>query len=594
LKDSGEETSGEERLQLSRRRFLKLGGALSSATLAGCAPTVLSRGRPLPSFDREVDVVVVGTGAAGGTAAITAHDGGAQTLIVEKALLFGGTTAKSGGVYWIPGSSIEKASGLRQTRAETLEKLAQACYPQIFVPAAERHGVPEHEWSLLETLYDEGPRAIDALAASGALHTISAQIMVGPMPEYYDDPGDGEIIDRRLMAGSPDGRFAGFGDELVRQLKRAVADREIETLMGHSASRLILNEERAVVGLELRSLRGDAIRIRSRRGVIFGSGGYTHDRGLLMNFQPGPVYGGCAVPTNEGDFVRIAQAAGARLGHMQSAWRSQIVLEQALRFSSTPDVVFMPPGDSMILVNRLGQRVVNEKTNYHERAWTHFAWDTQRKEWINQILIMVYDQRSAELYGGNYPVPPRGTSIPYVLEGETLAQLGQRVDERLAALADRTGGVRLDPGFTKRLESTVERFNRHARSGSDPDFHRGDQAYDRAWHLRGYSEPNPDELERHPLDPRNPTLHPISNRGPYRAILLAAGTLDTNGGPVVNRNAQVLHADGTAIPGLYGAGNCIAAPMPFYYAGGGTIAGAITFGYVAGRSASASDEIPLS
>ncbi|TFG92850.1 MAG: FAD-binding protein, partial [Myxococcales bacterium] len=121
-----------------------------------------------------------------------------------------------------------------------------------------------------------------------------------------------------------------------------------------------------------------------------------------------------------------------------------------------------------------------------------------------------------------------------------------------------------------------------AAEGKDPDFQRGERAYDRYWHLRGYSEPNPAQLERHPLQPKNPTLHPFRSSGPYHAILIAGGALDTNGGPVVDAQARVLHADGHAIPGLYGAGNCIAAPMPYYYAGGGTIAGAITFGFIAG------------
>jgi succinate dehydrogenase/fumarate reductase flavoprotein subunit len=580
--------------EISRRTFLRLGGALSGSTLAGCAPLVLRDEKDVAGFDREVDVVVVGTGAAGGAAAITAHDSGAETLIVEKSLIYGGTTAKSGGVYWIPGSSIEAANGLAESRSTTLRKLAQACYPAHFVAEAPDYGVPAAEWSLLEALYDEGPQAVDALAASGALHTISAQVMVGAMPEYYEEPGEGGVVDRRLMVGSPDGSFAGFGDELVRQLKRAVEERGISLLMGHAARRLIQNSNGDVVGLEVRSLAGKSIRIRARRGVVFGSGGYTHNRELTLHYQPGPIYGGCAVPTNEGDFVYIAQAAGARLGHMQSAWRSQIVLEQALRFSSTPDVVFMPPGDSMILVNRLGVRVVNEKTNYHERSWAHFDWDAYRKEWINQILVMIYDDRTAKLYGGNYPVPPTGTSAPYVLEGETLEDLAARIDERLEALSTRTGGVRLDPAFAQALRATVTRFNRFAREGRDPDHRRGEQAYDRAWHLRGYSEPNPDQLETYPLNPRNPTLHAISDRGPYRAILLAAGTLDTNGGPVVDSQARVVHANGEPIRGLYGAGNCIAAPMPFYYAGGGTIAGALTFGYLAGRSAASSPVTQLS
>jgi hypothetical protein len=245
----------------------------------------------------------------------------------------------------------------------------------------------------------------------------------------------------------------------------------------------------------------------------------------------------------------------------------------------------MPPGDSMLLVNRLGRRVVNEKACYHDRAEVHSTWDAQRKEWIHQILVMVYDQRSAELYGGNYPIPEPGTLAPYLITGDTLEALAARIDERLVRLAPRTGGFRLDAGFTAELARSVERFSLFAAEGRDPEFRRGERAYDRYWHLRGYSEPSPAWLERHPLHPRNPTVHPLRERGPYHAILVAGGTLDTNGGPVVDAQARVQHADGHPIPGLYGAGNCIAAPMPYYYAGGGTIASAITFGFIAGTNA---------
>jgi 3-oxosteroid 1-dehydrogenase len=168
------------------------------------------------------------------------------------------------------------------------------------------------------------------------------------------------------------------------------------------------------------------------------------------------------------------------------------------------------------------------------------------------------------------------------MRADTLPELAGRVEKRLERLAHRTGGFALDPDFAGELERSVARFDRFAAEGEDPDFRRGERAYDRYWHLSGYSEPRPDALERHPLQPANPTVYPFRESGPYYAILIAGGALDTNGGPVVDTRARVLHADGHPIPGLYGAGNCIAAPMPYYYAGGGTIAGAITFGYIAG------------
>src|SRR3546814_5932634 len=89
---------------------------------------------------------------------------------------------------------------------------------------------------------------------------------------------------------------------------------------------------------------------------------------MLNLHQTGPVYGGCGVPTNTGDFVSIAGAVGAKLGNMGSAWRAEIVLEEALEYVSVPSDVWIPPGDSMFIVNRYGNRVFNEKRNYHDRA----------------------------------------------------------------------------------------------------------------------------------------------------------------------------------------------------------------------------------
>jgi len=570
---------------VSRRDFLGLAGAAGAALAAGaCATTSApTAGAEAPVFDHETDVAVVGTGAAGAIAALYAHERGAQVLVLEKGPVFGGTTAKSGGVYWIPNHPIERERGLKEPREVTLAAMCRASYPVLFDAAKPRFGLPQNEYDLIETFYDRGADAVVGLEKMGALVTMPADVLVGPMPDYFEPPDAVKIVDRRYWARKPDGSF-GLGDEMMRQLKSALETRKLPVLMGHRAVRLIANSKREIVGLEAQRLGGALVRIRARRGVVFASGGYTHNAELVLNFQPGPVFGGCAVPTNEGDFVAMAGALGAKLGHMQSAWRAQIVLEQALQFSSTPDDVFMPPGDSMILVNRLGVRVVDEKANYNERTRVHYVWDPVRHEWINLLLFMVYDQRSAELFGGRFPLPPAGTSAPYVISAPTLPALAKAVDARLGALADRTGGARLDAGFAQALPKTIARWNQLCAGGVDLDFRRGERLYDRDWHAKIWSFANPGTV--HALDQKNVTMRALSPRGPYHAIILAAGTLDTNGGPVINRRAQVLDARGLPIAGLYGAGNCIASPTgPYYYAGGGTLGPAVTFGCIAGEGA---------
>src|SRR5262249_9892781 len=237
--------------------------------------------------------------------------------------------------------------------------------------------------------------------------------------------------------------------------------KKVPILFGHRAQRGLVNPRGELAGLEVQGKGGASVRVRARRAVVFASGGFTHDDELVRNFQPGPIFGGCAVPTNEGDFVRIAEALGARLGHMQSAWRAQVVLEQALQVSSTPDDGFMPPGDSMILVNRFGRRVVDEKANYNERTRVHFAWDPVRHEWTNLLLFMVYDQRTAELFAGRFPLPAAHTSAPYVIKADSWSALAKALDARLAQVAGRTGGLRLRPGLDGTLAHTTTRARPH-------------------------------------------------------------------------------------------------------------------------------------
>lgn len=578
---------------VSRRDFLGLAGAAGAALSASaCAALQIGGGNGEPPFDHETDVVVVGTGAAGASAALYAHQAGASVLVLEKAPIFGGTTAKSGGVYWIPNHPIERKRGLKEPREATLAAMCKASFPLLFDASKPRFGLEQNDYDLIETFYDRGAEVVVGLEKIGALASMPADVLVGPMPDYIEPPDAKKIVDRRYWARKADGSF-GLGDEMVRQLQSALESANVPVLLGHRATRLLVNGSREVVGLEATKQGGPIVRVRARHGVIFASGGYTHAHELVRNFQPGPVFGGCAVPTNEGDFVALASSVGAKLGHMQSAWRAQLVLEQALQFSSTPDDVFMPPGDSMILVNRFGVRVVDEKANYNERTRIHYVWDPVRHEWTNLLLFMIYDQRTAELYAGRYPLPAAGMKASWVISAPTLAGLAQTLDARLGQVAQHTGGLRLEPAFPQTLQATIARWNRHAERGVDPDFSRGARLYDREWHLKIWSFPNPGT--RHAIDQRNPALRPISSRGPYYAIILAPGTLDTNGGPVIDKNAQVLDASGRPIPGLFGAGNCIASPTgPAYYAGGGTLGPAVTFGCIAGESAARAPEKALS
>jgi hypothetical protein len=191
-------------------------------------------------------------------------------------------------------------------------------------------------------------------------------------------------------------------------------------------------------------------------------------------------------------------------------------------------------------------------------------------------MIMVYDQACRERFGATSGLIVRpGLTAPYVLTAQTLDELATVVDRRLAQIADKTGNYRLDPTFASTLKETVARYNQFAIAGKDLDFHRGEAPIEVHFHgdPKGNTFPNP-------------TMRPISDTGPYHAVLIGAGTLDTKGGPKINAKCEVLDVDERPIVGLYGAGNCVASPAgQAYWAAGSTIGPAITFGAIAGRSA---------
>ena len=535
-------------------------------------------------WDVEADVVVVGTGAAGFAAAATAFSNGASVVMLEKASTIGGTTIKSGGDPWIPNNFILRDKGIEDKREDCIKFMARGNYPQLYNSEDKHFGLPQQEYDLLAAYYDNGYKAIDSFMESGACKFVD---FVPALPDYVDHVPENKVLRGRLIAPTTREGTAGGGADLIRQFRTWIKENNIQVLLSYRVQHILMNEKREVIGVQATLPDGSIQNIKSNKAVIFGSGGYTHNPDLMLHFQKGPTFGGCAVITNTGDLVYMGQAIGAQLSNMNGAWNAQIPLEQALENPSTPDDIWQPTGDSMILVNKYGKRVVDEKRNYNDRTKAHFYWDPVEQEYPNQILCMIYDQRTVDLYSDSmfsYPLPAPGTNERYVIQGSDWDDLGKKIRERVNELAPRIGCWRLDHGFESNIKETVKRFNGFAESGIDEDFHRGKFPYDIEWHSAFFSIPKKDT--KWPLDNTpNITMSPFTDKGPYYCILLGGGTLDTNGGPKIDTNACILDTENKPIKGLFGAGNCIAAPMPNYIAGGATIGNALTFGYVAGMSA---------
>jgi len=261
---------------------------------------------------------------------------------------------------------------------------------------------------------------------------------------------------------------------------------------------------------------------------------------------------------------------------MSHAFWKQVLVEQAVR-NRHASGSWLPYGDSMVQVNKYGRRVVNEKSPYNERSQIHFHWNPSKREYSNVLMFMIWDETVAsnpEEWGHRPPVPMPGETMPYVIVGATWEDLADKIDARLASLEAHTGGVRLDASFTDNLRTTIGRFNEFAISGVDVDFNRGETPIEIDWNGAGR------------VGSVNPTMAPFRADGPFYCVILGAGVLDTNGGPKINTKAQVLGADAQPIPGLYGAGNCIASINgQAYWGPGATIGPALTYGYLAGINA---------
>jgi hypothetical protein len=215
---------------------------------------------------------------------------------------------------------------------------------------------------------------------------------------------------------------------------------------------------------------------------VFGTGGFAHNKELIERHQVA-LYGSCALPGSTGDFIEMAQEVGATMGTLSTAWRTQVLLEEALQNRAVGLGAFVLPGDSMILVNKYGQRCVNEKRDYNDRTLVHFNYDPTREEYPNHLMFMLFDHRSLDAFGGDFPFPVDAREQPLLIQGPDWETVFATLSTRLKALEGKTGRVRLAEEFTVNAKATIARFNGYAKTGVDADFGRGKHLYDREWHL---------------------------------------------------------------------------------------------------------------
>lgn len=535
----------------------------------------------------DTDVLIIGAGASGLTAALAAHDSGAKVTIIEKGDKLGGTAAISGGIVWVPNNPAMNAAGIEDDRDAALSYFKSL-----------DHG--EMSDDTLEAFVDEGTQALAFLASKDAANL---SILNG-YPDYYlDRPGaisgggralDNELFDyttlgewaekiynggdimRMMLRETPlgggtgvidpeemqnrvEGDLRGWGQALVGRLLKACLDADIIPRLGTAARKLIAEDDK-IKGVILEN--GETL--TASRGVILATGGFEWDQDLKKTFLRGPLDAPASPQMNTGDGLKMAMSAGASLGNMTSAWWMPTLSITGAAWPangangedvqrSLPVLIERTMPHS-IMVNRQGKRFCNEANNYSALAGAFQAFDPATYNYQNLPAYLIMDHQ----YVSRYPIASvmPGQDIPdWITSADSLEELASKL------------GV-----DGEQMSETVTEFNSNAEKAEDPVFGRGVSEYDRFYGDR--SRPG-----------AAATLGPV-DAAPFYAVEINMGALGTNGGPKTNGQAQILNVDGDPIAGLFGAGNVISCPTGSVYAGaGGTLGPALTFGYIAGKSA---------
>lgn len=524
------------------------------------------------------DVLVLGSGGAGLTAALTAAAGGLETIVAEKANKFGGTTALSAAGLWVPANRCAREAGISDSSDEAFNYIRSLAPP----------GWPRTDEDLWRRFVIEAPRMLEFVEAHSPL-----RFELTPQSDpYADQPGaklHGRMISprplRRKILGGHSGKlrrpmlphiFAyqealqrdpyhrplsasvsllprvmwrlltgsrGMGTALVVGLLKGCIEHGCRFELRARALELFTDERGRVCGAMLRQ-DGRELRILARHGVVLATGGFEWDAALLGKYFPGPIDFITSPPGNEGDGHRMALRVGAQLAHMDQANIGPalpVLYEGRLQGMS----YFFHHEPNAIIVDRNGRRFVDEfRFNIGEviderdpatGMPLHLpAWMISDARLLRRApLVRWFSRRKPD----------------WIVRAQSLLELARRID------------VPADV-----LTSTVARFNVFATAGIDHDFGRGIARRDRG------------------RAPERPELAPIE-RAPFLALPFNRSFISTKGGPQTNARGQVLRPDAGVIDGLYCAGVTMANPIGTWAVGAGTTLGPnMTWGFICGRS----------
>jgi succinate dehydrogenase/fumarate reductase flavoprotein subunit len=564
-------------------------------------------------WDQEVDVLVVGAGAAGMAAAIAAQDAGCSVLLVEKSDRIGGSTAISGGAVWAPlnsqsakvghPDSFEKAwTYMRNTVGDAAPESMQRAFLQSCAAAVDflekNTEVKLAARSYSPDYYPDrdgaalGGRSLDPLTFDGRLLGAHFRELRDPLPEFVVLGGmminmtdakhllavtrsfkswkEGMKLVLRFFGDRLRGYHRGtrlvLGNALAARLFKTVLDRRIDYWLDAPLKQLELQDGR-VVGATIEHA-SRLQRVLARHGVIIATGGFPWNSEMRGRLYPQPTGPWSMSPQgNAGEGIEIARAAGASMGSgyfSPAFWAPVSILQRPdgthVRY---PHLVWDRAKPGLMAVNSAGRRFVNESTSYHEFV---LAMYRSHQSVPTLPAFLVCDSDFMERWGVGLALPggrPREHLVRagYLVRAETLEQLAAKLG------IDAQG-----------LKDSAARFNRFGETGQDLDFGKGSTEYNR---YLGDADHQP-----------NACLGPL-HKAPFYAVKVFAGDIGTACGIRCNENAQALDANAQPIPGLYAAGNDMQSVMGGQYpAPGITLGPALTFGWIAGRHAA--QQVPQS
>ncbi len=552
-------------------------------------------------MDRTVDFIAIGSGAAAMAAGLRAADLGLEALLLEATDRYGGSTAMSGGVCWVPNNPHMAGRGVTDSPEDALTYLRNIV----------GDSTPDE---ILQGYVTESRRMVEYLEEKSAVRFEALEKYCDYYPEVEGGkpggrsmectPFDGRELGeefRRIRPPHPQSQVMGIfgltareahtllantwqsklllvkrllsaglsllarrkwgrdprltaGNALIARLRRSLQDRDVELSLSTTVTDLIVEDGRVVGVVAERG--GETLRIGARKGVLLSAGGFSRNKAMREAHQPAPITDEWSAGNlrSLGDGHRMGVSAGGRLVHMDKAWWTPTI--RIPRQELAWVIVVEKNLPHSMMVNDSGQRFTNEAAPYLDVVEGMYAADSA-PAWL------VFDAT----FRRNYPVGPLapGYAVPDKRVSKKFIRGFLKKSDTLAGLAEACEVP------AQALLGTVERFNGMADTGIDTDFSRGVSLSDRYY---GDSRVTP-----------NPCLGRLETP-PFYAVRVYPGDLGTKGGLVVDTRGRVLDDADAPIPGLYAAGNCAAPVMGRTYPGaGGTIGPALLVGFLAAEAA---------